>query len=155
MAASNLEISQFSVSVNIRTFMADRMLEYSFISFLPSHTVQFPWMTGQERKIERTRTRKPFTHSLCSSTATRQISTSNICFLVILTEQFTQKYVIIYSFKPVWLTLVSNLYDLFSSMEHKRRNFEECPGCLFPHNEGEWELLPSSSKMTKSTIKVS
>lgn len=27
MAASSLEISQFSVSVNIRTFMADRMLE--------------------------------------------------------------------------------------------------------------------------------
>jgi len=44
MAASSLEISQFSVSVNIRTFMADRILEYSFISFLPSQTVQFPWM---------------------------------------------------------------------------------------------------------------
>ena len=27
MAASSLEISQFSVSVNMRTFMADRMLE--------------------------------------------------------------------------------------------------------------------------------
>lgn len=42
MAASSLEISQISVSVNMRTFMADRMLEYSRRSLRPSHSVQLP-----------------------------------------------------------------------------------------------------------------
>lgn len=43
MAASSLDISQFSVSVNIRTFMAERMLAYSLLSSLPSQVVQLPW----------------------------------------------------------------------------------------------------------------
>lgn len=43
MAASSLEISQFSVSVNMRTFMAERMLAYSLLSSLPSQVVQLPW----------------------------------------------------------------------------------------------------------------
>lgn len=46
MAASSLEISQFSVSVNIRTFIAERMLAYSLLSSLPSQVVQLPWGGG-------------------------------------------------------------------------------------------------------------
>lgn len=47
MAASSLEISQFSVSVNIRTFIAERILAYSLLSSLPSQVVQLPW-EGEE-----------------------------------------------------------------------------------------------------------
>lgn len=43
MAASSLEISQFSVSVNMRTFIAERILAYSLLSSLPSQVVQLPW----------------------------------------------------------------------------------------------------------------
>ena len=43
MAASSFEISQFSVSVNMSTFMAERMLAYSWLSSRPSQVTQLPW----------------------------------------------------------------------------------------------------------------
>ena len=61
MEASSLEISQFSVSVNISTFIAERMLEYSFRSSRPSHTVQLPWRRrggGKARARARARERE-------------------------------------------------------------------------------------------------
>lgn len=43
MAARSFEISQFSVSVNMSTFMAERMLAYSWLSSRPSQVMQLPW----------------------------------------------------------------------------------------------------------------
>ena len=43
MAARSFEISQFSVSVNMSTFMAERMLAYSWLSSRPSQVTQLPW----------------------------------------------------------------------------------------------------------------
>ena len=43
MEARSFEISQFSVSVNMSTFMAERMLAYSWLSSRPSQVMQLPW----------------------------------------------------------------------------------------------------------------
>lgn len=46
MVARSFEISQFSVSVNMSTFMAERMLAYSWLSSRPSQVMQLPWRAG-------------------------------------------------------------------------------------------------------------
>ncbi len=33
--------------------------------------------------------------------------------------------------------ITSNLYDVLSSMEHKRYIFQDCPGLCFPYNGSE------------------
>lgn len=48
MEARSFEISQFSVSVNMSTFMAERMLAYSWLSSRPSQVMQLPWWAGGE-----------------------------------------------------------------------------------------------------------
>ncbi len=50
------------------------------------------------------------------------------------------------------LHVISNMYDLLSFVEHKRRDFKECSCCSFPYNGSEWGFW-LCFKMTKSTIK--
>lgn len=51
MEAKSFEISQFSVSVNMSTFMAERMLAYSWLSSRPSHVMQLPWWAGEGEQV--------------------------------------------------------------------------------------------------------
>lgn len=52
MEAKSFEISQFSVSVNMSTFMAERMLAYSWLSSRPSHVMQLPWWAGEGERVQ-------------------------------------------------------------------------------------------------------
>lgn len=65
--------------------MADRMLEYSFKSSLPSQTVQFPWMTGQERRTQWIHTRSPL-YTLSLNTPLNRYQCINI-YIYINKEQ--------------------------------------------------------------------
>lgn len=42
--------------------------------------------------------------------------------------------------------VVTNPFDLLSSVNHKRRHFEVCAGCSFPFNYNEWGLKLSNLK---------
>ena len=52
MEARSFEISQFSVSVNMSTFIAERMLAYSWLSSRPSQVMQLPWWEGWESGVQ-------------------------------------------------------------------------------------------------------
>lgn len=52
MEARSFEISQFSVSVNMSTFMAERMLAYSWLSSRPSQVMQLPWWVGVGEQVQ-------------------------------------------------------------------------------------------------------